>query len=129
MKASPQLPHLFARNWGYEVMAIPITRPVMGDSEISAIAAVLDSGYLVQGVQVAEFERLVANHVGTNHAEAVSNCTSALRIALLALGTTEIGDAAAFDRTMASIQRERPEFARRINTLATRLLGCMDPAE
>lgn len=68
-------------------MAIPITRPVMGDSEISAIAAVLDSGYLVQGVQVAEFERLVANHVGTNHAVAVSNCTSALRVALLALGT------------------------------------------
>lgn len=68
-------------------MAIPITRPVMGDSEISAIAAVLDSGYLVQGAQVAEFERLVADHVGTTHAVAVSNCTAALRVALLALGT------------------------------------------
>ena len=67
-------------------MTIPITKPVLGDSELSAIAAVLDSGYLVQGSRVAEFERLVADHVGTQHAVAVSSCTSALRVALLALG-------------------------------------------
>lgn len=67
--------------------AIPITRPVMGDSELSALAAVLDSGYLVQGPRVAEFEQLVAEHVGVEHAIAVSNCTAALRVALLALGT------------------------------------------
>ena len=67
--------------------SIPITRPVMGDSELSAIAAVLDSGYLVQGPRVAEFERLVAEHVGMEHAIAVSNCTAALRVALLAIGT------------------------------------------
>ena len=70
-------------------MAIPITRPVMGESELSAIGAVLESGYLVQGIRVAEFERLVARHVGTAHAVAVSNCTSALRVALLALGTRQ----------------------------------------
>jgi perosamine synthetase len=68
-------------------MSIPITRPVMGDSELAAIAAVLDSGYLVQGPRVAEFERLIADHVGTTHAVAVSNCTAALRVALLALDT------------------------------------------
>ena len=49
--------------------------------------------------------------------------------ALLQLGTTEIGDAATFDRTMATIERERPEFAQRINLLAKQLMGCMDPAE
>jgi len=49
--------------------------------------------------------------------------------ALMQLGTTEIGEVATFDRTMASIQRERPEFAQRINLLASQLLGCMDPAE
>jgi dTDP-4-amino-4,6-dideoxygalactose transaminase len=58
----------------------------MGETELSAIAAVLESGYLVQGSRVAEFERLVAEHVGTAHAVAVSNCTSALRVSLLALG-------------------------------------------
>jgi perosamine synthetase len=68
-------------------MAIPVTRPVLGDSELSAIAAVLDSGYLVQGARVAEFEQLVADLVGTEHAVALNNCTSALRVALLALGT------------------------------------------
>ena len=67
-------------------MKIPITRPVLGEPELSAIAAVLDSGYLVQGKQVAEFERLVADLVGSRHAVAVTNCTSALRVALLALG-------------------------------------------
>ena len=70
-------------------MTIPITRPVLGEPELSAIAAVLDSGYLVQGKQVAEFERLVADLVGSQHAVAVTNCTSALRVALLALGIGE----------------------------------------
>ncbi|MEY2522873.1 MAG: perosamine synthetase, partial [Ilumatobacteraceae bacterium] len=65
---------------------IPITRPVMGDSELAAISAVLDSGYLVQGARVAEFERLVADHVGSAHAVAVSSCTAALRVGLLGLG-------------------------------------------
>ena len=67
-------------------MTIPVTRPVLGDSELAAIASVLDSGYLVQGTRVAEFERIVAEHVGLQHAVAVSSCTSALRVALLALG-------------------------------------------
>jgi dTDP-4-amino-4,6-dideoxygalactose transaminase len=67
-------------------MQIPITRPVMGGSEVAAISAVLDSGYLVQGARVAEFERLVADHVGVTHAVAVSNCTAALRVSLLGLG-------------------------------------------
>ena len=67
-------------------MIIPVTRPVLGDSELAAIASVLDSGYLVQGSRVAEFERIVAEHVGLQHAVAVSSCTSALRVALLALG-------------------------------------------
>ncbi|MEP7204363.1 MAG: DegT/DnrJ/EryC1/StrS family aminotransferase [Ilumatobacteraceae bacterium] len=67
-------------------MTIPITRPVLGDSELAAIAAVLDSGHLVQGSRVTEFERLVAEHVGSSHAVAVSNCTAALRVSLLALG-------------------------------------------
>jgi len=65
---------------------IPITRPILGDEEQQAVAAVLASGYLVQGPQVAEFERLVAEHLGVAHAVAVSNCTTALHVCLLALG-------------------------------------------
>ena len=68
---------------------IPLTRPILGDDEQAAVAAVLASGYLAQGPQVAEFERLVAAHVGVAHAVAVTNCTAALHLSLLALGVGE----------------------------------------
>ena len=68
---------------------IPITRPTIGDTELEAVSAVLRSGFLVQGPRVEEFERLVADTAGCGHAVALSNCTAALRVALLAIG---IGD-------------------------------------
>lgn len=70
---------------------IPLTRPVLGDDEQNAVASVLASGFLVQGPQVAEFERLVAAQVGVAHAVAVTNCTAALHLALLATGVG-VGD-------------------------------------
>jgi dTDP-4-amino-4,6-dideoxygalactose transaminase len=68
-------------------VSIPVTRPVLDGTELAALAEVLDSGFLVQGRRVAEFERLVADQVGVAHAVALSNGTTALRVALLALGT------------------------------------------
>ncbi len=65
---------------------IPITKPVSGHEELEAIRAVLESGYLVQGPRVAEFEAAVAAWSGSSHAIAVSNCTVALRASLLAIG-------------------------------------------
>jgi len=67
-------------------MRIPITRPVLGADEADAVAAVLASRFLVQGPEVAEFERLVADMVGIEHAVALSNCTAALEVGLLSLG-------------------------------------------
>lgn len=67
---------------------IRLVVPEMGDEEIAAVAAVLRSGYLVQGQHVAEFERRVAEYVGVRHAVAVSSGTAALHLALAAL---EIG--------------------------------------
>lgn len=64
---------------------IPLSRPVLGDEEASAIAAVLATGRLVQGEQVALFERHVAERTTRAHALAVSNGTAALRLALEAL--------------------------------------------
>jgi perosamine synthetase len=42
------------------------------------------TGNLVQGLHVAAFERAVAEYVGAREAVAVSNCTAALHLALLA---------------------------------------------
>jgi len=64
---------------------IPITKPTMGDEEVAAAAAALKSGWVSQGPSVARFEQAFAEYVGAEHACAVSSCTTALHLALLAL--------------------------------------------
>ncbi len=65
---------------------IPIARPVLGDAETKAAARVIASGWLTQGREVAAFEQEFAAYVGAPYACAVSNCTTALHLALLAVG-------------------------------------------
>jgi dTDP-4-amino-4,6-dideoxygalactose transaminase len=65
---------------------IPIARPVLGEPEIAAAARVIASGWLTQGREVAAFEQEFAEYVNAPHACAVSNCTTALHLALLAVG-------------------------------------------
>ena len=64
---------------------IPIALPLLADDEADAARAAVLSGWVSQGPQVAAFEREFAEAVGAPHACAVSNCTTALHIALLAL--------------------------------------------
>jgi len=65
---------------------IPIAKPLVGRAEADAAAEVVMSGWLSQGARVAEFETAFARIVGADHACAVSNCTVALHLALLAVG-------------------------------------------
>jgi perosamine synthetase len=59
---------------------------MIGDEESYAATEVLRSGWLSQGPRVAEFEQAFAAYVGAEHACAVSSCTTALHLALLAIG-------------------------------------------
>ena len=65
---------------------IPIAKPVMGEPEAEAARRAILSGWISQGPEVAAFEREFAAIVGAPHACAVSSCTTALHLALLALG-------------------------------------------
>ena len=65
---------------------IPISKPFFGAEEHEAIRAPLESGWVVQGPQVAEFERRFAEFCRVPHAVASTSCTTALHLVLAALG-------------------------------------------
>jgi dTDP-4-amino-4,6-dideoxygalactose transaminase len=65
---------------------IPVARPSFGPNEEKIVLEVLRSGWVSQGPRVAEFEQRFAEYVGAPHAVAVSSCTTALHLALLAAG-------------------------------------------
>jgi dTDP-4-amino-4,6-dideoxygalactose transaminase len=64
---------------------IRLAVPPIEEDDLRAVRDALASGYLVQDVRVEAFEQKVASYVGAKHAVAVSNCTAALHLGLLAL--------------------------------------------
>lgn len=68
--------------------SIPVARPALGEQEAEALRRVIQSGWVTQGPEVAAFESEFAAFVGAAHACAVSNCTTALHLALKAVGVT-----------------------------------------
>lgn len=98
-------------------MKIPISKPLFGEEERRQLLEPLETGWVVQGPKVAEFERLFAELTGTKHALATTSCTTALQLCLVALGLGE-GDEAivpAFTwvatANVVEMQRARPIFA------------------
>src|SRR4249919_1867715 len=65
---------------------IPVARPLLGQEEVSAAGRAILSGWVTQGPEVAAFEKEFAAFVGAPHACAVSSGTTALHLALLAVG-------------------------------------------
>ena len=64
---------------------IRLAQPLLGDLEAIALRDVLDSGWLVQGAQVGQFEELLQARIGIAHVLACSSGTAALQLALGAL--------------------------------------------
>lgn len=63
---------------------IPVARPFIGAEEEQAVIAALRSGWITQGPRVAEFETEFSDYIGCDHAVAVSSCTTALHLAMVA---------------------------------------------
>ncbi|MDO9546735.1 MAG: DegT/DnrJ/EryC1/StrS family aminotransferase [Pelolinea sp.] len=61
---------------------IRLTVPYVDHRELEEIEKVLQTGFYTQGPKVAEFEKKVADLVGSHYAYAMSSCTTALQLAL-----------------------------------------------
>ena len=68
------------------VRKIPVALPLLGEEEAAASRRAILSGWVTQGPEVAAFEREFATAIGASYACAVSSCTTALHLALLACG-------------------------------------------
>ncbi|MFT0761454.1 DegT/DnrJ/EryC1/StrS family aminotransferase [Scrofimicrobium sp. R131] len=70
-----------------ELAFIPPAKPIIGEEEVEAVSAVLRSGMVAQGPQVAAFEQEFSEQVVDGvHSVAVNSGTSALHLGLLAAG-------------------------------------------
>jgi len=67
-------------------MPIPFFMHDLGEPEIEEVRRVLAGPILTTGEVVAKFERRFADYLGRRHALAVTSCTGALHLSLLALG-------------------------------------------
>lgn len=65
---------------------IPIARTSLTDEEINSVLEPLQTGWLVQGPKVKEFEEKWSAFTGAEHSIAVTSCTTAMHLSLAALG-------------------------------------------
>lgn len=66
-------------------MRIPLSNPDITDAEIKAVTKVLQTPQLSLGPKLPEFEKLLADYVGTKYAVAVNSGTSALHLIIRSL--------------------------------------------
>jgi len=64
---------------------LPFALPLLGEEEENEVIDTLRSGWLTTGPKTQRFEKMVADYLGVKHAIALSSCTGALHLSLLAL--------------------------------------------
>jgi perosamine synthetase len=67
-------------------MKIPLSRPDVSNQDIDAVVNVLKTPFLSLGPAIEEFERAMCDYTGARHATAVNSGTSALHLAVRAMG-------------------------------------------
>ncbi len=68
------------------MQVISLAKPSVSEEEATAVVDALRSGWLSSGPRTVEFEQAFARYAGAKHAVAVSSCTAALHLVLVALG-------------------------------------------
>ncbi|PRY06771.1 dTDP-4-amino-4,6-dideoxygalactose transaminase [Pontibacter ummariensis] len=68
---------------------IPIAKPYLTQDEAQAAYDTILTGWITQGPKVQEFEEKFATYTGAKYAVAVSNCTTALHLAMIVAGIGE----------------------------------------
>ena len=67
-------------------MNIPITKTIFGQEEAEAIIKPLETGWVVQGPNVAQFQEMFSTFTEVKHSHATTSCTTALHLGLEAMG-------------------------------------------
>ena len=68
---------------------LPFHMPLIEADDMRAVREVMESGWITTGPKAAQFEQEFAQYVGARHAIAVNSGTSALHLALEAIGISE----------------------------------------
>jgi perosamine synthetase len=69
-------------------MNIPITKTIFGKEESEAIVKPLETGWVVQGPNVAKFQDMFSEFTSAKYSHATTSCTTALHLGLEAMGIT-----------------------------------------
>ena len=70
-------------------MKIPLAKPYLDKEDAQNAYDTILTGWVTQGPRVQEFEEKFANYVGSKYAVALSNCTTALHLAMIVAGVKE----------------------------------------
>lgn len=92
----------FSRSPFYEPLQVPLARPWIDERELQAAHDVIASGLLCQGAKTAEFESAFADAVGARHAVATSSGSTAILVALQAMGVRAGDEVIVPDMTFVS---------------------------
>ena len=70
-------------------ISVPIARTFLTKEEIKSVLSPLNSGWLVQGPKVKEFENAISLYFNSKYTLSTNSATSALHLACLSLGLGE----------------------------------------